>query len=353
MADQQSGPHATLRRMRWMDVLRGAAILLVMLSHSTRVLADVLAEAPVMDVVDAFFEPYRMPMLMFLSGMLLPVALAKPLPAYYLGKVRRLVWPYVVWVVLLGLVGAAPGPLLDPRTWYATSYLWYVFFLLCYFAVAPLGRRLPPAGVVVVAAGLVVASVPLDAANDGRTKSLLYLGAFFALGHAAASAPRVLERLTAPRLPVTAGVIALGLVPGVAAVTTDLPTLEGAFAVLSLLGVLATIVVARAAVGTGGTRFVEWIGRNSIVFYAVHFPFLLALAGVLESSGASWGPLGSAVAVVVAFALALGVGCTFTALRGVGPVGWLFELPRSRRAAMPSSPVGSPGEPVPVADARR
>lgn len=315
-------------RLRWMDVLRGSAILLVVLSHSTRVLADAVPQGTTMVAVDTFFEPYRMPMLMFLSGMLLPVALAKPLAAYYLGKVRRLAWPYVVWVGVLALVGAAPGPLTEPRTWYATSYLWYLFFLLCYFAVAPLVRRLPPAAVVGAAVALVLASVPLDAVADGRTKQLLYLGAFFALGHAAASAPRVLDRLTAARGRTAVVAVALGTVPGIVAVSSDVPTLEGAFAVLSVVGIVATIVIATTAVRTGRTRFLEWVGRNSIVFYVVHFPFLLLLTRALDGSEVGWTSVGGAGVVAAAFALSLALGSAVTLLRRVRFVGWLFEMPR-------------------------
>lgn len=315
-------------RMRWMDVLRGTAILLVVLSHATRLLADVVPTVVALAWLDVFLTPYRMPMLMFLSGMLLPVALAKPLPTYYVGKVRRLLWPYVVWVLVLALVGAAPGPLLDPRTWYATSYLWYLFFLLCYFAVAPVVRRWPPALVAAASVALVLASVPLDGAEDGRVKLLLYLGGFFGLGHVAASAPRLLRRLTTPGTMTSTAVVLVGVAPGVVAVTTDLDLRGGVFAVLSLVGVLATVVLAQVAVRVGGTRFVEWVGRGSIVFYTVHFPVLVLLAAWLEGTADRWGAVGGTLLVLGAALLSLGVGAAAAAARyRLAPVDWLFVMP--------------------------
>lgn len=316
------------QRMRWMDVLRGSAILLVILSHATRLLADVVPTVAAVAWLDVFFSPYRMPMLMFLSGMLLPVALAKPLPTYYLGKVRRLLWPYVVWVLMLALVGAAPGPLLDPRTWYATSYLWYLFFLLCYFAVAPLVRRWPPAAVAAGSVALVLASVPLDGAEDGRVKLLLYLGGFFGLGHVAASSPGLMTRLTTPGTTTSTAVVLVGVAPGVVAVTTGLDTREGLFSLLSLVGVLATVVLAQVAVRVGGTRFVEWVGRDSIVFYTVHFPVLVLLAAGLEGTADRWGAVGGTLIVLGAALLALGVGAAAAAVRyRVAGVDWLFVMP--------------------------
>jgi fucose 4-O-acetylase-like acetyltransferase len=349
------------QRLRWMDVLRGSAILLVMLSHSTRLLADAVPGAALVGWLDDFFEPYRMPTLMFLSGMLLPVALRKPLGTYYLGKVRRLLWPYVVWVLILAAVGGAPGPLTEPRTWYATSYLWYIFFLLCYFAVAPLVRLVPWYVVLAVAVALVVVSTPMDPAVDARTKQLLYLGAFFILGHLVAGSSGMVRALTAPPRAAAVALVLAGLVPGVVAVTTDLPAAEGAFALLSLLGVAAAVVLAASAVRAGGTRFVEWVGRNSIVFYAVHFPFLLLMVPLVEATGRSYPGVTGAALVAAAFAVALAVGCAFTWLRERTVVAWLFEWPR-RRTGVPrpapavvashGSPAGSPGGTVPARQSR-
>jgi fucose 4-O-acetylase-like acetyltransferase len=320
-------------RLRWMDVLRGAAILLVILSHATRQLSDVVPTVPAVEWLDLVLTPYRMPMLMFLSGMLLPVALAKPLPTYYLGKVRRLLWPYVVWVLVLGLVGAAPGPLLDPRTWYATSYLWYLFFLLCYFAVAPVVRRWPAWLVAAGSVALVLASVPLDGAQDGRVKLLLYLGGFFGLGHVAASLPRLLGRLTTPGTATSTVVVLVGVAPGVVAVSTGMDTRGGVFAVLSLVGVLATVVLAQVAVRVGGTRFVEWVGRNSIVFYTVHFPVLIVVAAWFGGTAERWGPLDGTLLVLGAALLSVAVGAAAAAARyRVAPVDWLFVMPLPARS---------------------
>lgn len=327
---QQDAPHVTVPsdgsgRARWMDVLRGSAILLVVLSHASSILGGVVGAPAWVETVDLFFAPYRMPALMVLSGMLLPRAFAKPLPAYYLGKARTLLWPYVVWVLVLAAVGGLPGPVLDPRTWYATSYLWFVFYLLVYFTVAPVLRRAPSWAVASVAVGLVVVSTPLDAAADGRTKALLYLGAFFVLGYLLTRLPAVLDVVTSRRWRPAAAVLAV--VPGVVAVSTGSFEHEGLWALASCLGVLGAIALTTGVVGDR-TRGVETLGRSSVVVYVTHFPLLLVVATVLERAGVADLPGPAAVLVVVGgFLLAVGVGYVLIRLRRYAAVGWLFEWP--------------------------
>lgn len=338
-------------RARWMDVLRGSAILLVVLSHASAVLGGVVRAPAWVETVDLFFAPYRMPALMVLSGMLLPRAFAKPLPAYYLGKARTLLWPYVVWVLVLAAVGGAPGPLLDPRTWYATSYLWFVFYLLVYFTVAPLLRRAPSWVVAAVAVGLVVVSAPLGAAADGRTKTLLYLGAFFVLGYLLTRLPAVLDVVTSRRWRPVAAVLAL--VPGVAAVWTGRFEHEGLWALLSCVGVLGATALTTAVLGER-TRGIETLGRNSVVLYVTHFPLFLVVAALLERAGVGALPGPAAVLVVLGgWALAVAVGVVFVRARRHPAVGWLFEwpataVPRRWAPARPSTALAVASPVVPA-----
>lgn len=55
------------------------------------------------DVFNQVVEPYRMPALMFLSGMLLHRSLSKSASLYFGGKARKIAWPYVLWS-LIGLM---------------------------------------------------------------------------------------------------------------------------------------------------------------------------------------------------------------------------------------------------------
>lgn len=108
-------------RLHWMDMLRGSAIVLVMIWHSSAipVLYGASMPAPVR-AVNMFFLPFRMPTLMFLSGLLLPASLRKPLPVYYAGKFAAIGWPYLIFVLLDRLLqgndnpGGTGGPITRP-----------------------------------------------------------------------------------------------------------------------------------------------------------------------------------------------------------------------------------------------
>ena len=66
-----------------MDVLRGASILLVILHHTTQIVAYRIDDVPeFFAFISAFFAPYRMPMLMFLSGLLVAGSLKRSAGEY-------------------------------------------------------------------------------------------------------------------------------------------------------------------------------------------------------------------------------------------------------------------------------
>ncbi|WP_297409591.1 acyltransferase family protein, partial [Naasia sp.] len=168
-------------RVHWMDLLRGGAVLLVVLLHVQDVAHQSSIPTPeALRVFNQFFAPFRMPTLMFLSGMLLPPSLAKGLRRYYSGKVRNIAWPYLVWCLLFLLLGEGVRPIWDPLAWVAAGYLWYIFFLLCYYLLAPLVSRVN-AGTICIA--LLLISTPLA---DGLPKYFLFFAAFFFAGNGVA-----------------------------------------------------------------------------------------------------------------------------------------------------------------------
>ena len=106
-------------RLRWMDQARGVAILLVVMHHSMTWVADFgLTVPPALIAFDDIVSPFRMPLLMFLSGILVPRALSKPTRAYAT-ELRAIGWPDTALVGHLprchgdihALARAQPSPL--------------------------------------------------------------------------------------------------------------------------------------------------------------------------------------------------------------------------------------------------
>jgi peptidoglycan/LPS O-acetylase OafA/YrhL len=305
-------------RLHWMDMLRGSAIVLVMLWHSSAipVLYGASMPAPVR-AVNMFFLPFRMPTLMFLSGLLLPASLRKPLPVYYAGKFAAIGWPYLLFVVLDRFVVGNDNPWWHWRAYYATSYLWFLFFIGVYYVVAPLLRRLPPWAPVLLGAAIGLA-LPY-----GVEERLAYFSVFFFLGRWASLRRGLLDRLTRGRIVL---VLALpAVLVGLASAHWGLALAYRVWLVpLSLAGTLVAIAGTQAIERAGHTLpALTLVGRNSIVYYVVHFPVMVGTMTALYALGVH----GQVVVAVVELVVAAVV-CTLLArLRHHAAVGWLFEAP--------------------------
>lgn len=311
--------HAPRPRMEWMDTLRGTAIVLVVLWHAPAVPALFGAEVPdALLALDFFFLPFRMPTLMFLSGLLLAPSLRKPLVRYYAGKVAMVVWPYVLWVQLDRVLLGAAHPWFHWRAYYATSYLWFLFFIGVFYAVAPLLRRVPT-GVVVLSCA--VANVVLPSGTENR---MTYFAVFFFLGHLVGRRPAWVDRLT--RGPLVWMWAAAGAAVGVLSAVTRLEyAYQVVLAPFSLAGIAAAIAFARWIDGRGQSpRWLVSVGQHSIVYYVSHFPVMVGLVHLFDALSIDQVLVLSVVNAVASMV----VGWVLARLRSRAPVRWLFESPR-------------------------
>ncbi|WP_432561312.1 acyltransferase family protein [Kineococcus sp. SYSU DK003] len=309
-------------RFGWMDLLRALAVLLVIVFHSGTLLR--YADVPVPDAVGSLnsaVAPFRIPLLVLLSGALLPRSVAKGASPYLRGKWRAIAWPFLVWTAVYAVLTWPGG--LGPVTWYVPdllrggSYLWYLFFLLVFYLVAlPLRRvpRLPAAAVF-----LVLSEVAPD--DTKYLERPLYLMALFLLGWWVAEDPRRLAAvLRSRRLLVVA---ALVLVPAVLwapdagyGPRATVATLAGA--------ALAAALAARFA-DAAALRPLRFVGRNSVVFYVAHFPVLYVVMHVVPR----FGDFPTPVLVAAAFAAAVAAATVLALLRSRWTVvEWLFTAPR-------------------------
>ncbi|MFB2581113.1 acyltransferase family protein [Herbiconiux sp. P15] len=297
-----------------MDALRGIAILLVVLAHALAIPAILGFRVP--DYLlrfGEFFLPFRMPALMLLSGLLLPRALAKGLPLYYLGKVQFLVWPYLVWAALHIAQGGVAYPLDDPRAWIATGYLWFLFYLALYYAMAPLLVTLS-SWIVPVVFWIVAVVVP-----PGPLTDFFFYGGFFFAGNVAARNPGVLAWLVGRRWVVaTAAVVAIAF--GCVSTVMDVNRMP-LLAPLSLLGIVAAIAAMKKVGGTSVLRPIRFVGRNSLVYYVVQIPVMYVVVVVIDDR------VEPIAAVAILFLSALVVGTGLSWLRTAIPFRWLFEAP--------------------------
>lgn len=323
-------------RFAWMDTLRGAAIIFVLLWHAPAVPALMGIEMPGwLETVNDALIPFRMPMLMFLSGLLLLRSLDKPLGEYYIKKLQLIAWPYLLWAAVHNLTYESVAPLWHPRAWIATGYLWFLFYILCFYLVAPLVRRLPP---MIVPIACFAASIIL--VDDRLLHRMLYFAGFFFAGHLAARYERQFRAVVdSTWVAIVGGVVAVIL--AVISATGDVQY-RAEFALFSLAGILALIHVARRVGDARWTRPLQFVGRDSIVYYTTHFPLMhLALVGLVAVGVSS-----SLVIAPVMLATALIVGTLAVLLSRRPPGRWLFvaPFPRSGRKVVRHRPLSHPVE---------
>ncbi|EFD51133.1 MULTISPECIES: acyltransferase family protein [Micrococcus] len=323
---------STPSRMTWMDAMRGFAVLLVMFTHTYTMPQglDAAFSSVAFANVAQVFQSWRMPMLMFLSGVLLPRSVSKPLGTYYRGKAERILWPFLVWMVVLALATGGPGSLLSIEFWRGGAWhLWFLWVLMLCYLIGPVIRRVPALVVAVVLFVLLLEFV----SGPRHWVRPLYWGVYFFLGAASA---RLLPRIrTSPA--------ALGVIAVILMVLTVTATRAGALVVAerqpwSVFAALPGILVV-LWLGPRLPRlpFLEFCGRRSMVLYVAHMPVLILAVAAFRDLAAVR-PVDFYVAIasftfLVPLALAL----------GYRRVRWLFEFPTAGRVrARPRTRASAP-----------
>jgi surface polysaccharide O-acyltransferase-like enzyme len=317
-------------RMLWIDQLRGLAILLVIAFHGRTIMGR-FAEyvPPEIALATSFFAPFRMPLLMFLSGMLLSRSLNKPMGLYISGKLRGIAWPYVIWSTLALVVldnfsrNSVIGNLVLPAT-----YLWYLWFLMAYYGIVWVLNRLQVPFWVVPIVGFAGAFGP----DDFRISRFFYLLIFFALGHLYMSqSDRIdLRSHRAWLLPVSLAVV---LASGTASALGFITQYEPIFVIVPIAGIALALILAPSTGNGPVRRALRYIGNDSIVFYVTHFVTIWGVCWALQQAGTDnpW------VMFPAAMVVAVGVGVAFTFLRHHTPLAILFAFPRRARTAAPGA----------------
>lgn len=290
-------------------------ILLVILHHVLTVPAVLGGTTPAWHSVMGGLEPFRIPLLLTLSGMLLPQSLAKPLRTYYLGKVHKVLWPFIVWTLITCIALQSAASLLSPWTWVGGSWhLWFLAVLLACYLVGPLTRWVPAWLWVIPMVGL--SPIP----DTNAFARILWFGAFFFLGAAIARHAGRWQAVR-PLLPVVMLAAAMGFAVWVALPFGEYTQRSPLAFVASVVGILAIVWLAPR---TPRLPFLATAGRQSLVLYLVHFPAI----GVtyLLVGDVSWWLLFPALSVV-GYGLPLALSCLSQTV--------LFEFPKRLRPRRP------------------
>ncbi|KAA6430839.1 acyltransferase [Agrococcus sediminis] len=321
---------ARRERLLWMDGLRGLAILLIVLLHATEMLRSIGLQPHIaVDVFNTVASPFRIPLLMTLSGMLLGGSLSKSAGRYVSGKLRAIAWPYAVWLVIVLLVFPSLGPdILVRGLWAPNTYLWYLHTLLIAYLVALALRRVPDwismVGALLLAAAVTLLPMPDLVATMKLERTFLMLAFFFA-GHLLMQhLPTALPLLRHPisiviGLVCTGSVVVASLQPG-SAVSNDVTFAVPLLASLAVGLALLSLLPWRDPV----SRWLRWVGRHSIVYYVTHWIALYWTLQLVAGPLIRFGFSEVAVAMVVG-AMAAGAALAWLVQLRT-PVRWLFRV---------------------------
>ncbi|UEM21501.1 acyltransferase [Skermanella mucosa] len=269
-----------------MDTLRGMAIVLVIFDHALyHAMLNSDSVPQWIATLSLIFNPLRMPLMVFLSGMLLSPSLRKGAPEYLAGKTRNILYPYVLWSTVYVSLWVVAAPFSGtPHSWsellmipYAPQgHMWFLHNLfLFYMIMLALQRvsRLVVAAVALAASGLV---------DFWYLDRFLFLLGFFALGDYAVQREDLISRLLANRTIVAVmAVLTIGMPATVLLLETDLryriPSIP-----LAVGGIGIMILLAGRIGDKPFSALFRHIGRNSLPAYILHWIILAVAVVVLK-----------------------------------------------------------------------
>ncbi|MGQ0546286.1 MAG: acyltransferase family protein [Betaproteobacteria bacterium] len=327
------------RRIDWIDHVRGLCILLVVMLYATGWIADATGREGWLHRVVDFAAPFRMPALLFVSGLLLAKTIGDPWRRYLDRKVAHFAYFYLLWLtVAFALTGAGMA---RTRGWsgvgefylhslvHPYSWLWFIYVLPFMFVAARLLRRLPAPLVWAAAAALHLAGI--DSGVKVWDKFAHYYVFFFSgyalaplafrLADAAAARPGLTMAALLPWAALQAGAASLGLAE------LRLPSFAFAYAGIAALTAGGALMAKHR-----WSEPLRYCGANSLVIYAAFFAPALAARAVLSRQALVTD--GGTLALAVTAAGVLGALALHWTVRGTR-LRFLFERPAWLRAGAP------------------
>ncbi|GGC73682.1 acyltransferase [Hoyosella rhizosphaerae] len=323
-------------RVEWVDVAKGACILLVVLFHATNFMITRGYGSESWVAFNAFLEPIRMPLFFLVAGLFASKVLGTSWSNIWRRRVMLMLYLYGLWLLLrFGFFALVPGASLTGEESSPFNLLtalvvphnglWFVYALALYFAAAKLLADRDPRIQISVAFTVSLAAYSADFMPwTWQNMGAYFL--FFLIGVNGKEILLTLARWTS--IPAIA-LLAISYSAGFYAVNnSELGEFSLARIMLTLLG-LALGVLAAARLRWGvGVRVLSTLGTVTLPVYLMHeiamgsFAYALLSTGVLPADSV----MRAAGPVVVALAGICG-GLLLHKLLLSLKATWLFALP--------------------------
>ncbi|WP_104055251.1 MULTISPECIES: acyltransferase family protein [unclassified Arthrobacter] len=334
-------PQSSTKRIAWMDISRGLAIVLVIIFHSVSEVDKQFGLPEIVVDINNVIAPARMPLMVFLSGLLMGKSIQRSFTVYFGGKAARILWPYFLWSIILMLivfVGSDPtafsmDSVLAGLTYMPVDHMWFLRDLFIFYLLSLVLKSLPRSILLILVGVLLVAA---ELIGNMQLIRFTYLYLFFCSGWAIAHKRDQFESVVRSR-------VILGICLALSCVLPPIVLHFGdvRYSVIFLPAVAGFAVLVLRFSMCLDERF-EWLkymGRNSLVYYLVHWPVILVL---VHAFGVMPKTLDSLLLVFICCVSAFIV-CFLAVVccRPGGPFGFLFEFPRRRQ--FPEDIDASPG----------
>ncbi|PJI32568.1 hypothetical protein CU320_07910 [Acinetobacter pseudolwoffii] len=289
--------------MYWMDFLRGICIVLVILLHSTTIFSRFEVDFSIqsIDFVNELVAPYRMPLLVFLSGCLFINSYNKGSKIFFIGKIKNIAWPYFVWSIITLIVMHKFNTLsLLQQFFVSSTTLWFLWFIFFYYIITFFLIKYKIDLRLVV---LITVVLSLISPEIARISRFFYLFIFFLLGHIVFS-KNYINKINAKHIYLAFISIILYWIFNF--FNFDL-RYNPKFILIPIIFIYGLMSINNFYKSNYIFSIVEFIGRNSIYYYVTHYAILYFLTDVLLSSS-----LDIKLIFIINFILSLLVGTFFS-----------------------------------------
>lgn len=315
------------QRIDWVDYAKGICILLVVMMHSTLGVEKAAGDTGWLGLVVEFSRPFRMPDFFLISGLFLGLVIDRSWLRYFDRKVVHFIYFYVLWLTIQ-FAFKAPGWMLegDSAGMLVNKYLfsfiepfgtlWFIYMLPVFFIVTRLGKSFP---LVLLGFAAILEILPIHTSwlmvDEFASRYVYFLAGYLFAMHIFKIADWVRDHAALA----TGYLVGWAFLNGALVFATVHPSLANAAPagyelisysqlpiislVLGCMGALAIICGAVLLSSFKWSRFLEYMGRNSIVIYLAFFlPMAVSRAVLLKF--ASFLDIGSVAFLVMLSAAA-------------------------------------------------
>jgi uncharacterized membrane protein YcfT len=341
-------------RVAWIDVAKGACIILVVMMHSTLGLGEAVGRTGWLHAAVEFARPFRIPAFFLIAGLFLSRSIHEPLRRFLDRKVLHFVYFYLLWTLIQcafkaplaggGFAAQFATALIEPF-----GTLWFIYLLPIFFVTTRLVRRAPVWLVLVEAAALHVWPHA-----TGVTVIDEFMGryVFFFAGYAFAPIFfRIAELARDNRdaaIAATAAVFALiaAATFGANPFTGAAPFIQtpGVSLALGLAGAAALIAAASLLGATPFGAVLKYCGERSLAIYLFFFLPMAMTRMTLVKTGLAGGALDVGTASLVITFVAVSAALVFERVAAGGPFGWLLARPTWARMPEAAADARQPAE---------